>query len=122
MSFDFGENAEWNSLLLRAEIAASTSRVSSRKSDKDLALTHFEKLVSISQTRDGKIRALVGVVLCCISLERYERALEKAARAVKITKCKLASGGNCCRYVKNLALETYNLAARRFNDSLNAHR
>jgi len=119
MASNFGEDKEWNELLLEAEIAASTARVRGRKRAVK-ALECFEELVSLSKTRDGKVRALVGVVLCYISFGRYKKAYKKACRALKLTKTGLAKHTNCSRYIRKLAKESHTLAARRYLDSLNS--
>lgn len=122
MSFDFGENAKWNSLLLRAEIAASTSRLHGRRKDRALALSLFTELTSLSKFNDGKARALVGLALCYCRYKRYKAALNTAGKACEAVKQKNNSSSASHEYVKCLAKETYNIVARKYTKNLNAHR
>ncbi len=122
MSFDFGEGEEWNSLLLKAEIAASTSRLSDRKEDRVLAQKYFNALVSSSKFNDGKARALAGLALCHCRYKRYEIALTTAKKACEAVKRKNDNSSACHEYVKCLAKETYNFVAREYNKWLSSRR
>jgi len=122
MPFDFGENTEWNSLLLRAEIAASASRLHGRRIDRVLAQNLFTELTSLSKFNDGKARALAGLALCYCRHKRYKAALNTAGKACKAVKRKTKNSSACHEYVKCLAKETYNFVAREYTKNLNSHR